>query len=204
MALLPILAAAAPAVIQGIGGAVANRIAGPQRVPDLVAPAINSSQASLQDLEDQQRRTLALIEDQAARTGSQGTAAREDLLNANARQDAAVRGNILDTVARARQQQELIETDLANQQRAATIEGITGGAGLLGEAVGGLLNPVDTEAGTNFTQGLNTPELSFSPSIPVSDTLQPVQVGLTPGMQRASNLPSLEDQFRSNVFRFNQ
>ena len=42
MALLPILAAAAPAVIQGIGGAVANRIAGPQRVPDLVAPAINS------------------------------------------------------------------------------------------------------------------------------------------------------------------
>lgn len=219
-----LVSALAPAAIQTIGGLAARAIGGRQRVPDLVAPAINASQAQLQDLETQQIRQLALIEDQAARTGSQGTAAREDLLNANARTDAAIRGNILDTVARARQQQELIETDLANQERAATIQGITAGASALGEGVGAFLNPVDAGiSSTPASFNTSTPELTPLQTLSVvPETIAPVQIGIgaptriteTPeidfrpgssvGIRPVSSFPSLRDQFATNVFRFNQ
>ena len=228
MAFGTIAAIAAPAIIKGVGGLVGRAVAGKRKVPDLVAPAINASQAQLQDLEDSQKRNLALIEDQAARTGGNLSAAREDLFNAGARTDAAIRGNILDTVARARQQQELIETEAANAERDATLQGISSGFGAIGEGVGGLLNPVDVDADSDLSSGFQAapvPELTFQPKITTSDTLGTLQVGLNanttlapevdfrplPGVglntqfsNPVNSLPSLESQFAGSFFKFNQ
>ena len=215
MAFGTIAAIAAPAIIKGVGGLVGRAVAGKRKVPDLVAPAINASQAQLQDLEDSQKRNLALIEDQAARTGGNLSAAREDLFNAGARTDAAIRGNILDTVARARQQQELIETEAANAERDATLQGISSGFGAIGEGVGGLLNPVDVDAGAVGGSGFQaapTPQLQFQPGQNLSQGIGVETAGLDfrPGVSLTnfstplSNLPSLESQFSGNLFRINQ
>lgn len=192
---LPVLAALAPAAIQTVGGLIANKVAGKQRVPDLVAPAINTAQAQLTDLEDSQRRKQALLEDQAARQGNRGfsTAAQEDLLNAGARGDATIRGGILDIISGARQKQELIEADMHNQQRLATIEGITGAFGQLSEGVGGLLNPVDVDAGV--TGGA----AQFDTSVPQLD-FRPGQ-SLTNFSNPRSSMPSLQGSFANTLFK---
>lgn len=138
-ALVPILASAG---VQ-IGGSILSRIIGGKRKElDLVTPAINEAQASLTDLSTDQRRQQALLEADLARAGSagfSGAAAREDLMNVNARAGSQVRGTILDTLARARQQQETINTDAYNQQRINKIEGISQAAQSLGSAAAGAI-----------------------------------------------------------------
>ena len=226
-----LVAAAAPAVIQGLGGLAARLIGGrKERVPDLVAPAINVAQQQLSDLEDSQQRSLALLEDRAASTGSTGTAAREDLLNANARGDAITRANILDTIASARQQQEILEADAANRRRAGTIQGITQGFGTLAEGVGGLLNPVDVGAGAiagtnnsvldvgvapptldNVGSALNdVPNLQTQLNRTLNPASQLVELDFRPGQSLTSfskpraSLASTVGTFANGFFRTNQ
>lgn len=225
----PLLAAAAPAVIQGLGGLAARLIGGrKERVPDLVAPAVNTAQQQLADLEDAQIRNLALLEDRSARTGSTGTAAREDLLNANARGDASIRASILDTVANARQQQELLQADADNRRRQGVIQGITSGVGTLAEGIGGLLNPVDVNAGNapqavldvgiapasptvNFNAGFNNaPDLQTQIDRTLNPSNQLVELDFRPG-QSLTNfstarapLASTLNTFSNGFFRSNQ
>ena len=126
-----------------VGGALISKLVGGKRKElDLVTPAINESQAAITDLATDQRRQSALLESDLARVGStgfSGWAARQDLLDANARAGVGIRGSILDTLANARQQQELINTEAKNAERAATIEGINNAAGSVGSGLGGML-----------------------------------------------------------------
>lgn len=138
-ALIPVIASAG---IQIGGGILSRIIAGKRKELDLTTPAINEAQAQLSDLSTDQRRQQALLEADLARTGSvgfSGAAAREDLINANARAGSQIRGSILDTLARARQQQNIINTEAANQERVNRIQGINDAAQSLGSAVSGAI-----------------------------------------------------------------
>lgn len=182
-----LVAALAPAAIQGLSGAAARLIGGKERIPNLLQPAINTSQQQLSDLEDAQVRNMALLEDRAARTGGSLTSAREDLLNANARGDATIRGGILDVLARARQQQELVNADAANRRRAGIIEGITGGGAAVAEGLGSFLDPVDTSpvnVGVN-EQAIVSPQIGISPSTPTN--ISAVRPNLTAQVNAAIN-----------------
>jgi hypothetical protein len=138
-ALVPILADVG---VRAGGALISKLVGGKRKELDLVTPAINESQAQLTDMATDSRRQQALLESDLARVGStgfSGGAARQDLLDANARGGAMMRGSILDTLANARQQQELINTEAKNAERAATIEGITAAAGAVGSGLGGML-----------------------------------------------------------------
>lgn len=179
----PLLAIAANAGVRLAGAGIARLVAGKPQIPDVINPAINAAQAQLTDAETQQQRQFALADVQAAKAGGvgfAGNAAKENILNANAAGNAALRGGIMDTLARARQQQELITTEMKNQQRAELIQGITGGFNAAGSGLGSLLAgdsvPADAAAGTSPIQ------------LGIDQTNSAPQIGL-------SALPSLSSQF---------
>lgn len=139
---MPLPAAAIPILADvGIraGGAVLARIIGGKRKElDLTTPAINEAQASLSDLQNDQRRQQMLLEADLARVGSagfSGAAARQNLLDANAKGGAAIRGSILDTLANARMDETIANTEAANQERANRIAGIVDAAGSVASGV---------------------------------------------------------------------
>lgn len=140
---VPLLAPLAVNAGIQVGGALLARALGGKRNEfDLTTPAINEAQASLSDLESQQRRQQLQLESDLARVGSAGftgAAARENLVNANATAGAGLRGSILDTLARARQQETMLNTEAANQERLQRIQGITNAAQSIGSGVGDIL-----------------------------------------------------------------
>ena len=170
----PLVAIAADVGTRLAGAGLSRLIGGKPRVPDLVAPAINSAQATLSDNETAQQRALALANANSARVGGvgfAGNAQREDLLNANARQNALLRGGILDTLTGARQRQELIETDIANRNRENLMAGIQGGFNAAGAGIGDMLAGDPSAA-------LNAPVIGSEPVI-------------TPGVASTQSIPQL-------------
>ena len=134
----PLLAIAASAGTRLIGAGLSRILGGKPKIPDLVQPAVNAAQASITDLETQQGRQFALAEQRAARAGTGLGSVREDILNSNARQTALIRGQILDSIANARQRQELVEADIKNRNRESLMSGIQSGFNSLGSGLGAL------------------------------------------------------------------
>lgn len=164
-----------------VGSALLARlIAGKRKEVDLVTPAINESQAQLADLASQQRQQQALLESDLSRIGSagfSGAAARENLLSAGAQAGASLRGSILDTLARARQQQELINTEAANTERIATIQGITGAGAAVGSGASDLLGQGELLAAQNSGAPTGAIAAAAAPAagIPIAASVQPMQ-----------------------------
>lgn len=102
-------------------------LGGKPKIPDLLTPAVNEAQNALRTVEEQQVRAEGRLEAEAAAQGvgsfSGGTAAREALSRASGSAFADIRASAMDTVANARQQQELIETQIKNQERERTLQG---------------------------------------------------------------------------------
>ena len=164
-ALVPILADVG---VRAGGALISKLVGGKRKELDLVTPAINESQAQLTDMATDSRRQQALLESDLARVGStgfSGGAARQDLLDANARGGAMIRGSILDTLVNARQQQELINTEAKNAERAATIEGITAAAGAVGSGLGGMLGQKQLIKDLTQMSEAAQPSVAIQPSV---------------------------------------
>jgi hypothetical protein len=179
---------------RGVSALLGRLIAGKRKELDLTTPAINEAQASLTDLEDQQRRQQALMEMDLARTGSagfSGAAARQDLLMANAKAGATMRAGILDTLANARQQQELINTEAKNAERMAIIQGMTQAGAAVGSGASSLIGQ-NQLLNTANAEGAATLAPAATGPVPVVANVQS-----TPS-QPAPTLNDLKSQYSAN------
>ena len=196
MAVPPALIAAGVQVgSQALGGLVSRLIAGKPESPDLINPAINAANQQLSDRESDLRRQQALLESDLARAGSSGfsgAAAREDLLNANARGNANVRANIVDLLANARQKQEILENQISEQNRSNVSNSIISGLSAAGEGVSNYILQDE------LTNSLKSDQLSLDP---VSTELPDLNLDVGIRNSRFPVLPSFDSPtLSSNIF----
>ena len=188
-----------------IGSGISRLVGGRRKIPDLLQPVVNESQQAAADLQTQQNLQLKQAEERAARSGANVSGAQENIINANARQDALLRASILDTIANARKQQEIVEADAKNQERAELMQGIQSGFNAVGSGFGALAGlPSGAGSAAGVTGGTSavtasTPvalQAAQSPTVPLAatnfdpNTIQAVQPAGFETLPVTANLPT--------------
>jgi len=190
------------------GGVISRIFGGRPRVPDFVQPALQAAEEALRRTEDFGERQLQRTEGELAAQGvtgfSGGTAAREAIARRVGDVFASVRASSLDAITRARQQQELAETQFANQQVAQTrgaIQRVASGAGQVGNFFlqQSLLNPDDsilTPGQQGSIQGGIVP--------PPGPQLPPFQPLSEAALMQQQQISSLISQGGANLLEFDE
>lgn len=189
-------------------GLISRAFGGTPRVPDFVRPALQAAEEALRRTEDFGERQLQRTEGELAAQGvtgfAGGTAAREAISRRVGDVFASVRASSLDAITRARQQQELAETQLANQQVTQTrgaIQRAASGAGQIGNF---FVQQSLLDSGDSILAPAQQGAVSGGITPPPIPQLPPFQPFSEAALMQQQQISSLISQGGANLLEFDE